>query len=278
MNKLQINKQYLFRKLRNFLQEHLGMFENDALVQTVVTDFNKKVEHIEGLMQKEDELSHPSAGIRNEERNIFNNAMVRLAGILLTLAGRNNDRSAASLAKIGLRELMRSSLQMAMAQARTILQLAETYRAEIEADPSTKIALEEAEDLAKQFSERMLSPMERIDRRRQNLRRINAEQDELMEFVKLQLDQMMRMYLTSHPEFFAHYESIRKIPKISRRSKKKMEEGTPTESEAVANNESVDGSNNSETMEAESTSNTDNATAPTGEPFNSDDASDDSAA
>lgn len=235
MNKMQINKQYLFRKLRNFLKEHLGMFENDALVQTVVTEFNSKVEHIEGLMQKEDELSHPSAGIRNEERTLFNNAMARLAGIILTLAGRSDDKRAVSLAKIGLRELMRSSLQMAMAQARTILQLAESYRAEIEADPSTKKALEEAEDLAKQFSDRMLSPMERIDQRRQNLRRITTEQDDLMEFVRLQLDQMMRMYLTSDPDFFAHYESIRVIPKIKGGSKKKKEE------EAEGTDQTADG-------------------------------------
>ena len=224
MNKMQINKQYLFRKLRNFLKEHLGIFENDALVQTVVTEFNSKVEHIEGLMQKEDELSHPSAGIRNEERSLFNNAMARLAGIILTLAGRQNDRQTINLANLGLRELMRGSMQVVVAQALTILHLAEGYRAEIEADPSTKKALEEAEDLAKRFSDRMLSPLERVDRRRQNLRRINIEQDELMDFVRLQLDQIMRMYLTSDPDFFAHYESIRVIPKIKGGSKKKKEE------------------------------------------------------
>lgn len=224
MNKVQKNKQYLFRKLRNFLQEHFGLFENDGLVQTVVADFNNKVEHIEVLMQKEENYNRPSSGIRDEERNLFNNVIATLAGIILTLAMRKNDRDTANVASLGLRQLMRSSLQAAMAQARAILELANVYRADIEAEPATKKALEDAEALAKEFSDRMLSPMERVDRRRENLRRLNEEQDALMDFVRKQLDQILRLYLISHPEFFAHYQSIRTIPNINGGGKRKEEE------------------------------------------------------
>ena len=217
MNQRQKNKQYMFRKVINHLKEHNDIYENEPLVMEVVHDFAIKVEEVERLLALEYQYSLPIAEIRDAEREVFNQVIGSLAGFVQAIAVRQGQLNEANLAALSARDLMYCTLQSTISKARSILDLAFQYQPVLHKYPTTTLLLAQAQDQLASFDERILSPMERIDRRRQLLAAINRIQGEIMDLLRQQLDQVLRLYAVSHASFHTAYRNLRVIPKIKGR-------------------------------------------------------------
>jgi len=211
MNKLQRNRQYMLRKLSNFLKTREALWTEETLVKDQILLFEQKKLALEESIRKEEQMSLPYADIRDQEREELNQKLSQLSGILYSLYSRAGRKEYAYLSQISPRELLRCNLEQMVAKAANILELAQEIQVEINEHTTAKKCQEDAQSLFDSFSLRMLLPSERRKERTQLLRQISKEQEDLIELLKSDLDPSMRVFESVDSNFFELYRLNREV-------------------------------------------------------------------
>lgn len=211
MNAKQRNRQYMLRNLIHFLNDNQTVWENEGLISGQIDELQNLKSKLDKAINLEEQLSMPFAGIRDDEREDFNRVFSQLAGVLHSMCLATDKKDKAYLISLTPRELMRDSLEKVVAKANNIVETAEDFKDDLEAQPTLKAVYEEAKTWLSRFQANMLLPTVRRKKRKQTLEQIEDLQNEILAFLKAHLDMNMRIFSSTQRDFFNAYLDFRSV-------------------------------------------------------------------
>lgn len=211
MNSRQRSQVSMLHQLLHFLNDQKSVWEKEVLIASQIDELKKLQAELAKVVNLEEQLSLPFAGIRDDEREQFNDVFTQLAGMVHSKYLENGQADKAYLSKMSPRELMRDSLQKVLAKANNLLDLAAEFKDDLESQPSSKAIYEAALEWQSRFQRNMMIPGERKRLRKQALDRLNELLEEVMMFLKNHLDMTMRMMSSIDSNFYNGYSTFRKV-------------------------------------------------------------------
>ncbi len=197
------------------------------------------------LVQRKQLLKQPFGGIKAELRSEFALIIGMLGAYLRLVARKNKDYTLAMVTDFTVAGFERMNGQRTLALAENIVAYTDQYETELEAFDTASDLVEKAKAQILIFKEKGLIPAERRRLLGETTEQIIRLSREIMEFLRKELDFLMRYFTDIAPVFFNAFNNARVIPKLSGMSRGSAADDADTDSDASEGNPpSGDGSDN----------------------------------
>jgi hypothetical protein len=167
------------------------------------------------LVQRKQLLKQPFGGIKAELRSEFALIIGKLGAYLRLVARKNKDYNLAMVTDFTVAAFERMNGQRTLALAENIVAYTDQYETELEAFDTATDLVEKAKAQILVFKEKGLIPSERRRLLGEITQQIIRLSREIMDFLKKELDYLMRYFTDIAPVFFNAFKNARVIPKLS---------------------------------------------------------------
>ena len=167
------------------------------------------------LVQRKQLLKQPFGGIKAELRSEFALVIGKLGAYLRLVARKNKDYHLAMVTDFTVAGFERMNGQRTLALAENIVAYTDQYETELDAFDNATDLVEKAKAQILVFKEKGLIPSERRRLLGETTQQIIRLSREIMDFLKKELDFLMRYFTDIAPVFFNAFKNARVIPKLN---------------------------------------------------------------
>lgn len=215
MKMLERNRLYMLQAVVKVVETHKDQWQDMPEFTEGFASLNAYEVKMRDLVQRKELLKQPFGGIKAELRSEFALIMGKLGAYLRLVARKNKDRSLAMVTDFTVAGLERMNGQRTLALAENIVAYTDQYETELEAFDNATDLVEKAKEQIIIFKERGLIPSERRRLLGETTDQIKKLGHDVMDFLKKELDFLMRYFVDMAPVFFNAFKNARVIPKLS---------------------------------------------------------------
>jgi stress response protein YsnF len=215
MKMLERNRLYMLQAVVKVVETHKDQWQDMPEFTEGFASLNAYEVKMRDLVQRKELLKQPFGGIKAELRSEFALIMGKLGAYLRLVARKNKDRSLAMVTDFTVAGLERMNGQKTLALAENIVAYTDQYETELEAFDNATDLVEKAKEQIIIFKERGLIPSERRRLLGETTDQIKKLGHDVMDFLKKELDFLMRYFVDMAPVFFNAFKNARVIPKLS---------------------------------------------------------------
>jgi stress response protein YsnF len=212
---LERNRLYMLQAVVKVVETHKDQWQDMPEFTEGFASLNAYEVKMRDLVQRKELLKQPFGGIKAELRSEFALIMGKLGAYLRLVARKNKDRSLAMVTDFTVAGLERMNGQKTLALAENIVAYTDQYETELEAFDNATDLVEKAKEQIIIFKERGLIPSERRRLLGETTDQIKKLGHDVMDFLKKELDFLMRYFVDMAPVFFNAFKNARVIPKLS---------------------------------------------------------------
>jgi hypothetical protein len=213
------NRLYMMQAVVKVAETHKDQWHDMPEFTESFASLNAYEVKMRELVQGKELLLQPFGGIKAELRSEFALVIGKLGAYLRSIARKSNDRNLALVTDFTIAGLERLNGQKTLALAENVVAYTDQYETELEAFDNATDLVEKAKDQILIFKEKGLIPSERIRFLGETSEQIKKLGREVMDFLKRELDFLMRYFIDIAPVFFNAFSNARVIPKLSGNSK-----------------------------------------------------------
>jgi hypothetical protein len=215
MKMLERNRLYMLQAVVKVVETHKDQWQDMPEFTEGFASLNAYEVKMRDLVQRKELLKQPFGGIKAELRSEFALIMGKLGAYLRLVARKNKDRSLAMVTDFTVAGLERMNGQKTLALAENIVAYTDQYETELEAFDNATDLVEKAKEQILIFKEKGLIPSERRRLLGETTDQIKKLGHDVMDFLKKELDFLMRYFVDMAPVFFDAFKNARVIPKLS---------------------------------------------------------------
>ncbi len=215
MKKLERNRLYMFQAVVKVSESHKEEWQDMMEFNESFASLRAYEMKMRELVQRKELLKEPFGGVKAELRSEFALVMGKLGAYLRLVARKNDDRSLAIVTDYTVSSFGRMNAQKTLALAENIMAYTDQYEAELDAFDNANDLVEKARAQIIVFKEKGLIPSERRRLLGETTEQIKSLGREVMDFLKKELDFLMRYFIDIAPVFFNAFKNARVIPKLS---------------------------------------------------------------
>jgi hypothetical protein len=215
MKMLERNRLYMLQAVVKVVETHKDQWQDMPEFTEGFASLNAFEVKMRDLVQRKELLKQPFGGIKAELRSEFALIMGKLGAYLRLVARKNKDRSLAMVTDFTVAGLERMNGQRTLALAENIVAYTDQYETELEAFDNATDLVEKAKEQILIFKEKGLIPSERRRLLGETTDQIKKLGHDVMDFLKKELDFLMRYFVDMAPVFFNAFKNARVIPKLS---------------------------------------------------------------
>lgn len=232
MKMLERNRLYMLQAVVKVVDTHKEQWQDMVEFTESFASLNAYEAKMRELIQRKQLLKQPFGGIKSELRSEFALVIGKLGAYLRLIARKNKDANLALVTDFTVAGLERLNGQKTLALAENIVAYTDQYESELGAFDNATGLVEKAKEQILIFKEKGLIPSERRRLLGETTDQIKRLSREVMDFLKKELDFLMRYFIDIAPVFFNAFSNARVIPKLSgnsRGSNAGSDEGTGVE-------------------------------------------------
>ena len=215
MRKIERNRLYMLQAVMKVGETHKEKWQSMPEFVNGFASLATYESSMRELIQQKQLLLQPFGGIKAELRSEFSVALGKLGGYLHLIARRNKDKQLALLTEFSISNAKRMSAQKSLALAENVMHFADQYQTELAVIDNAPALVNEAKEQITLFKEKGLIPSERRRLLGETTERIRVLSLEIMDFLKKELDFLMRFFIGVSPIFHEAFQNARVIPKLS---------------------------------------------------------------
>ena len=213
------NRLYMMQAVVKVAETHKDQWQDMPEFTESFASLNAYEVKMRELVQRKELLKQPFGGIKAELRGEFALVIGKLAAYLRLVSRKNRDLSLAMVTDFTVASLERMSAQRTLALAENIVAYTDQYESQLDAFDNATELVEKAKEQILIFKEKGLIPSERRRLLGETTEQIKKLGREVMDFLKKELDFLMRYFIDIAPVFFNAFSNARVIPKLSGNSK-----------------------------------------------------------
>lgn len=213
MRKIERNRMYMIQAVGKIAKTYNEVWMDYPEFVELFATLNAYEEQFQSLSQQKQLLLQPFSGIKQDLRDDFALTVGKLAAYLVRIARQQNDRAMLVATRFTVAQFKTFSAQKSLVTAENVIAFAEQYKEMLESIPTGGELLQKTKEQLQIFVDKGLIPAERRTKLGETTVAIRRLSREVMDFLKNELDLMMRVFVDAHPEFHLAYENARIIPK-----------------------------------------------------------------
>lgn len=213
------NRLYMMQAVVKVAETHKDQWQDMPEFTESFASLNAYESKMRELVQRKQLLLQPFGGIKAQMRSEFALVIGKLGAYLRLIARKNNDRNLALVTDFSIAGLERLNGQKTLALAENVVAYTDQYETELEAFDNATDLVEKAKEQILIFKDKGLIPSERRRLLGETTEQIKKLGREVMDFLKKELDFLMRYFIDIAPVFFNAFSNARVIPKLSGNSK-----------------------------------------------------------
>lgn len=219
MKRLERNRLYMLQAVVKVVETHKEQWQDILEFTESFASLSAYEAKMRELVQRKELLKEPFGGIKADLRSEFSLVIGKLGAYLRLIARKNNDRNLALVTDFTVAGLGRMNAQKTLALAENIMAYTDQYEAELDAFDNANELVDKAKEQILIFKEKGLIPSERRRLLGETTEQIKKLGRDVMDFLKKELDFLMRYFIDIAPVFFNAFSNARVIPKLSGNSK-----------------------------------------------------------
>jgi hypothetical protein len=233
MGKKQMNRQYMVTQVLAFIEDHGKVFQDNPQFQSLHNELIKQLDDLHRMEQNVNNLRMPLGKRKKELRKEYQEAMHVLSDSLLEIAYLQ-DLDQLKDALKNLRSRMHNVReQSSLLNAREILDISETYRADIEAMDFGKETLDDAHQLYQEYSIMALKPGRRRKEASQLYDEYKEQLEKCIQFIRVHIRPYFFRARKQHPNLLALLDDHIDIPQHGKRYAIRLDEWEEPASDAA---------------------------------------------
>ncbi len=214
MKKTERNRLYMLQSVLKVVDTHKEAWQNMPEFTAGFGILEGYEGKIRGLFQQKQLLLQPYAGIKSELRQDFALVLGKLGAYLRLVARQKKEANLILVTDYTVASLERMNAQKCLALSENVVHYAQLYESELGAFENATQLLAKAKLQIGLFKEKGLIPSERRRLLGETTHQIAVQGRALMDYLKKELDFLMRFFIDTAPVFYSAYQNARIIPKL----------------------------------------------------------------
>lgn len=215
MKRIERNRLYMVQSVGKVAENYKDAWTDYPEFVELFATLKGYEDQFQALSQKKALLLQPFGGIKQELRDDFALSIGKLAAYLVRIGRQQKDQMMVLGTNFTVAQFGKYSAQKTLLTAQNVIAFAEQYEVTLSAIPNGAELLAKAKEQLLVFIDKGLIPAERRRLLGETTTAIKRLSSEIMDFLKNELDLMMRVFVDESEEFHLAYTNARVIPKYA---------------------------------------------------------------
>lgn len=213
MKRIERNRLYMIQAVNKVAEEFASAYAELPEFSEMFGSAAAYEQQLRELTQQKELLLQPFGAVKAEMREQFARDCAALAAYLNRVGRINKDRALRVAVNFTAPKFKDFSLQKQRVTAENLLAFYEQYESELADVPKAQELRDTVQAQLLVFVDKALVPAERRKKLGETTKAIERSARMMMDFLKEELDPMMRIFETEAPAFYLSYQNARVIPK-----------------------------------------------------------------